>query len=107
MPIATPVYCWKPWGLDITPTGAHYLLNHFDVPLLADEDHRLSFTGAFDSPYTLSMDDIRSMPEITMSVTMECAGKRPCRLVAPLLLHALDVRGGWAPRDGPGHRLGR
>ena len=61
-------------ALDITPTGTHYLLNHFDVPLLADHEHRLSFTGAFESPYTLTMDDIRSMTEITMPVTMECAG---------------------------------
>ena len=61
-------------ALDITPTGAHYLLNHFDVPLLDADKHRLQFTGAFDSPYTLTMKQIKSLPQVTMPVTMECAG---------------------------------
>lgn len=59
---------------DITPTGLHYLLNHFDVPMLRDAEHRVSFTGAFESPYSLSMDDLRSLPQASMPVTMECAG---------------------------------
>lgn len=61
-------------ALDITPTGVHYLLNHFDVPLIEDDDHSLTFKGAFESPYTITMDEIRSLPQVTMPVTMECAG---------------------------------
>jgi DMSO/TMAO reductase YedYZ molybdopterin-dependent catalytic subunit len=61
-------------GLDITPTGAHYLLNHFDVPIIAEAEHHLFLEGAFDAPMTLSMDDIRAMPQVTEPVTMECAG---------------------------------
>ncbi|MCK0149268.1 molybdopterin-dependent oxidoreductase [Marivita sp. S6314] len=61
-------------GLDITPTGAHYLLTHFDVPILDDRDFQLSLDGAFDAPMRLGMDDIRAMPEVTEPVTMECAG---------------------------------
>lgn len=61
-------------ALDITPTGGHYLLNHFDVPLIDEEAHRLDLTGAFDAPMTLSMPDIRSMPQVTEPVTLECAG---------------------------------
>lgn len=59
---------------DITPTGAHYLLNHFDVPLLDETDHQLVFSGAFESPYTLTMEQIRSLPDVSMPVTLECAG---------------------------------
>ena len=61
-------------ALDITPIGAHYLLNHFDVPLLDADEHQLKFSGAFDAPYTLSMDDIKALPQVSLPVTMECAG---------------------------------
>ncbi len=60
--------------LDITPTGAHYLLNHFDVPVLDGETHRLRLHGAFVNPCELSIADIRAMPAVTLPVTMECAG---------------------------------
>ena len=59
---------------DVTPTGAHYLLNHFDVPLLDADAHVLSFEGAFDAPYSLGMDEIRALPQVTRPVTLECAG---------------------------------
>ena len=61
-------------GTDITPTGAHYLLNHFDVPILDGGKHVLSLQGAFDAPISLDMGDIRAMPQVTEPVTMECAG---------------------------------
>lgn len=61
-------------GLDITPTGAHYLLNHFDVPILDEASHRLELTGAFDAPMSLSLAEIRAMPQVTEPVTLECAG---------------------------------
>lgn len=60
--------------LDVTPTGTHYLLTHFDVPLLDAAAHELRFHGAFANPFTLSMDDIRALPAVSMPVTMECAG---------------------------------
>ena len=61
-------------ALDITPAGAHYLLTHFDTPILEDRTHRLSFKGAFENPFEMSMDDIRACPQETLPVTLECAG---------------------------------
>ncbi|WP_299849573.1 sulfite oxidase [uncultured Roseovarius sp.] len=61
-------------ALDVTPTGAHYLLTHFDTPLLDDSTHRLTFQGAFTHPFEMSMDDIRARPQVTLPVTLECAG---------------------------------
>ncbi|SHH01996.1 sulfite oxidase [Marivita hallyeonensis] len=61
-------------SLDVTPVGLHYLLNHFDVPLIDENDHRLLLDGAFDAPLTLSMQDIRALPQVTERVTLECAG---------------------------------
>jgi DMSO/TMAO reductase YedYZ molybdopterin-dependent catalytic subunit len=60
--------------LDVTPTGAHFMLTHFDVPLLDEADHSLVFSGAFGTPTTLTMEQIRALPRVTMPVTMECAG---------------------------------
>ncbi len=59
---------------DITPTGAHYLLNHFDVPVIDEATHKLEFSGEFESPYSLTMAQIRSLPSVSMPVTLECAG---------------------------------
>jgi len=59
---------------DVTPTGAHYLLNHFDVPLLEEGDFQLDFCGAFDAPCQLTMADIRALEQRVMPVTLECAG---------------------------------
>ena len=61
-------------ALDITPTGCHYLLNHFDVPLLDPKAHRLEFSGSFETPFEVSMSEIMTLPAVTMPVTMECAG---------------------------------
>ncbi len=59
---------------DITPIGAHYLLNHFDVPILDSSTHTLAFEGAFEAPYKITLDEIKSLPKITMPVTLECSG---------------------------------
>ena len=61
-------------ALDITPAGAHYLLTHFDTPILEDRTHRLTFKGAFENPFEMSMGDIRACPQETLPVTLECAG---------------------------------
>ena len=60
--------------LDVTPTGGHYLLNHFDVPILDTERHRLRFHGAFERPFEISLAEIMAEPTVTMPVTLECAG---------------------------------
>lgn len=58
----------------ITPTGTHYLLNHFDVPHIEESQHRLTFSGAFGAPFSLSLEEIRALPQVTRAVTLECAG---------------------------------
>lgn len=59
---------------DITPTGLHYLLTHFDVPLLSASNHVLEFSGAFDAPLALTLPEIMALPQVTRPVTLECAG---------------------------------
>lgn len=59
---------------DLTPTGAHYLLTHFDVPDIDPRDYRLRFGAGFEAPFELSLGDIRALPQETVPVTLECAG---------------------------------
>jgi len=59
---------------DITPIGLHYLLIHFDVPYIEAETHQLKFADGFENPFSLQLDDIRALPQLTRAVTLECAG---------------------------------
>ncbi|HET9311264.1 MAG TPA: sulfite oxidase [Actinomycetota bacterium] len=58
---------------DITPAGLHYVLIHYDVPFLDESTHALSLEG-FDRPLSLTLDELRSRPSVTMPATFECAG---------------------------------
>ncbi len=60
---------------DVTPTGLHYLLNHFDVPYVApDAGWRVDIGGRVGNPGGISLDEIKRLPSRTLRVTLECAG---------------------------------
>jgi DMSO/TMAO reductase YedYZ molybdopterin-dependent catalytic subunit len=59
---------------DITPTGLHYLLTHFDIPQVQLERWRLRIGGLVRSPVELTLDDLRGRPAVNLVVTLECAG---------------------------------
>jgi DMSO/TMAO reductase YedYZ molybdopterin-dependent catalytic subunit len=65
---------------DITPTGLHYLLVHFDIPFVDPHGWSLHVGGAVQHPFTLTLDEIRAGPAQTVAVTMECAGNGRARL---------------------------
>jgi sulfane dehydrogenase subunit SoxC len=54
---------------EITPQGLHYLLVHYDIPVVDPAAWRLR-VGALE----LSLDDLRAREAVTVAVTMECAG---------------------------------
>jgi DMSO/TMAO reductase YedYZ molybdopterin-dependent catalytic subunit len=58
----------------VTPTGMHYLLVHFDIPMIDGQDWRLEVGGLVSKPLTLTLDEIKKRPAVTLTVTMECAG---------------------------------
>jgi DMSO/TMAO reductase YedYZ molybdopterin-dependent catalytic subunit len=59
---------------DITPVGLHYLLIHFDIPLVDADAWRLEIGGKVAQPLSLSLDDVKARPARTVPVTLECAG---------------------------------
>ena len=58
----------------ITPIGMHYVLIHFDVPEVDAATFELVVDGRVRTPLTLSLDELRARPAVTMAVMMECAG---------------------------------
>src|SRR3990170_2103007 len=59
---------------DITPTGMHYLLVHFDIPGVEVESWQLKVEGLVGQALSLTLDDLQRRPKETLAVTMECAG---------------------------------
>jgi DMSO/TMAO reductase YedYZ molybdopterin-dependent catalytic subunit len=58
----------------ITPVGLHYLLIHYDVPLVEAASWRLEVGGSVERAQSLSLDDLRALPPQELVATMECAG---------------------------------
>ena len=59
---------------DVTPPGLHYLLVHYDIPVVDPANWRLAVGGLVADELTLSLDDLRSRRAVTHRVTLECAG---------------------------------
>jgi DMSO/TMAO reductase YedYZ molybdopterin-dependent catalytic subunit len=65
---------------EITPVGLHYLLTHYDIPVVDPGAWRLTVDGLVDRPLSLSLDELRGREAVTMPVTMECAGNGRAQL---------------------------
>lgn len=59
---------------DVTPLGLHYVLVHYDIPLLDRGTWRLEVDGHVERPLVLDMVDILGREQVTHCVTLECAG---------------------------------
>src|SRR3954467_8444689 len=62
----------------ITPVGLHYLLIHYDVPVVDGGSWRLTITG--ERELSLGLDALRARPALELTATMECAGNGRARL---------------------------
>jgi DMSO/TMAO reductase YedYZ molybdopterin-dependent catalytic subunit len=78
----------------VTPIGLHYLLIHFDVPVVEPETWRLTVRG--ERELSLGLEELRARPAAELTVTMECAGNgrarlEPRPLSQPWLLEAVGT----------------
>lgn len=83
----------------ITPVGLHYLLIHYDIPVVDPAAFRLVVDGRVGRPLSISLDELRSLPPVTLASTMECAGNgraalSPRPMSQPWLLEAVGT-GEW------------
>ena len=58
----------------ITPAGLHYVLVHYDIPVVDPGTFRLSVNGEVERPLSLSLEELRARPKVGLPVTFECAG---------------------------------
>ncbi|HKC33206.1 MAG TPA: molybdopterin-dependent oxidoreductase, partial [Xanthobacteraceae bacterium] len=65
----------------LTPTELFYIRSHFPTPALDRASYQLRVDGAVERPFTLSYDELRSMPSETRVATLECAGNSRVFLV--------------------------
>jgi DMSO/TMAO reductase YedYZ molybdopterin-dependent catalytic subunit len=65
---------------DVTPTGMHYLLVHFDIPEIDAATWCLEIAGNVERPRSVTLEELRALPSVSMPVTMECAGNGRARL---------------------------
>ena len=80
----------------ITPVGLHYLLIHYDIPVVDAGSWRLSIGGGVERPLSLSLEELRERPSTTRAVTIECAGNgraqlEPRPLSQPWLTEAIGT----------------
>lgn len=66
---------------DVTPIGLHYLLIHFDIPVVDASAYRLKIGGRVRKPLELTLEEIERRPSTTITVTLECAGNGRARLL--------------------------
>ncbi len=81
---------------EVTPTGLHYLVVHWDIPPIDPAKWRLSIRGRVRHPLDLTIHDIRARPRQSVSVTLECAGNgrgwlRPRPVSLPWLGEAIGT----------------
>src|SRR5499426_92519 len=72
--LETPVSLLNTW---ITPNDLFYVRHH-TYPALVDEqgakEWRITLDGEVERPLTFTLDELKKMPQATVTVTLECAG---------------------------------
>jgi len=58
----------------ITPVAAFYVRSHMMAPRAEEGAWRLVIDGEVATPQSLSLSDLRGMPALTVTATLECAG---------------------------------
>ncbi len=87
----------------VTPVGLHYLLIHYDIPVVDAESWRLDVGGEVQRPLSLAAGDLRGRDAVETCSTMECAGNGRARFEPmppsqPWLLEAVGTaRWGGVP----------
>ncbi|MBA4170496.1 MAG: sulfite oxidase [Chloroflexi bacterium] len=61
-------------GPDVTPLDQFYTRCNFPIPRLHSTTWRLQLSGAFNLPRAWTMDELRDLPYVERTITMECAG---------------------------------
>ena len=61
----------------LTPNEQFYVVQHYNQPEIAEQDHLLRITGLLDNPLELDMAAIRQRPKTEIVAGFECGGNGP------------------------------
>jgi DMSO/TMAO reductase YedYZ molybdopterin-dependent catalytic subunit len=67
----------------ITPSDAHYVRCNFDVPELDAAEHLIAIEGAVADAFTIPASELPSLPQQSVTVTLECAGNGRLGMLPP------------------------
>ncbi|MCA9077930.1 MAG: molybdopterin-dependent oxidoreductase [Planctomycetaceae bacterium] len=65
---------WETLDSWITPQDQVFNVQHYGEPEVGTEGYQLEIGGLVDSPRTLSLDDLKSLPQEERLMTLECSG---------------------------------
>jgi DMSO/TMAO reductase YedYZ molybdopterin-dependent catalytic subunit len=67
---------WEQLDADswITPNDQFFVIKHFNLPELNENDWRLALSGLVDQPMTLTLDDLKARERQEVAFTLECSG---------------------------------
>jgi DMSO/TMAO reductase YedYZ molybdopterin-dependent catalytic subunit len=60
----------------LTPVSMHFVRNHGAVPRLEWGTHHIQVTGLVNRPIDISMDELVSLPSVTIPCLLTCCGNR-------------------------------
>lgn len=57
-----------------TPNDQHFVIKHFNEPMLTESDWQLDVSGLVTQPMSLTLEDIKARERAEVMFTMECSG---------------------------------
>ena len=59
-----------------TPNEDFYIVQHYNQPVIPDEDYELAVTGLVDRPLRFSLDELKQRDKVEIDAGFECGGNR-------------------------------
>ena len=89
---------------DFTPNDVFFVRSHFGPPIVDPRTFRLDVSGLCDRPLSLSLDELRKFPEVTVPAVLQCSGNGRA-LFRPRIAGAQWERGAVGQARWTGVRL--
>ena len=78
----------------LTPQDLMYVRSHFPVPDIDPETYQLEVEGVGCTPISLSLADLKKLPQMKVVAALQCGGNRRLEMKSRKTLKGLDWRGG-------------
>ena len=69
-------------GGDLTPVDLFFVRNHGGIPDVDPAAWWLTIEGRVKKPFRISLEELRRLPRVTLTATLQCAGNRRSEMMA-------------------------